>query len=86
MNLTASEQATYVADRVGRGFTAVLMLPIDHKFTVNKPPKNRAGMLPFVRRLDGAAYTGSPNGTTSSNGSSGKKPRWARLFIWTIAR
>jgi hypothetical protein len=68
-NLSAADQSLYVQDRVSRGFNAALTELIEHKFTLQKPPKDLAGHLPFTQRLDGAAYTGSPNGTSSPAGS-----------------
>jgi Protein of unknown function (DUF4038)/Putative collagen-binding domain of a collagenase len=72
VNLNATDQATYLDDRVGRGFDAVLVEAIEHKFTQNKPPLNLAHDLPFTKCLNGSAYTGSPNGTNSANGNSGQ--------------
>jgi hypothetical protein len=68
-NLAASDQQLYLADRTSRGFNSVLTQAIEHKFTLNKPPKDVAGNLPFTTRLDGTPYKGSPNGCTSTNGS-----------------
>jgi hypothetical protein len=45
-NLTASEVDTYLADRKARGFTAVLVNLLEHKFAV-QAPRNRAGDYPF---------------------------------------
>jgi hypothetical protein len=68
-NLTSTEVGQYLDDRLARGFNSVLTEAIEHKFTINKPPQDRGGNLPFSRRLDGAAYTGSPNGCSTPNGS-----------------
>jgi hypothetical protein len=68
-NLVPADQDSYLADRVSRGFNAVLVEAIEHKFTTKKPPMDFASNLPFTRRLDGATYTGSPNGTDSTSGS-----------------
>jgi hypothetical protein len=68
-NLNAADQQVYVLDRVSRGFDSALTELIEHKFTIKKPPMDLAGHLPFTKRLDGAAYTGSPNGTNSTAGS-----------------
>jgi hypothetical protein len=68
-NLTATEIAQYLDDRKARGFTAVLTEAIEHKFTINKPPLDQAGNLPFSKRLDASGYTGSPNGCTTPSGS-----------------
>ncbi len=71
-NLSVSDQKKYFANRVARGFNSVLLTAIEHKGTVNKPPKDFSNALPFSKRLDGAAYTGSPNGTTSASGNDGQ--------------
>lgn len=71
-NLDDSGRATYLNDRVKRGFNAVLQQAIDRRFTVSKPPRDVAGNLPFAKRLDGASYTGSPNGTQTTSGRPGK--------------
>jgi outer membrane lipoprotein-sorting protein len=68
-NLVPADQEAYLADRSGRGFNAVLVEAIEHKFTSKKPPMDFNSNLPFTRRLDSATYTGSPNGTTSTSGS-----------------
>jgi fibronectin type 3 domain-containing protein len=65
-NLVPADQLTYLNDRAGKGFTAVLTAAVDHKSTASKPPQDLAGNLPFSKRLDQAAYTGSPNGCTQS--------------------
>ncbi len=69
LNLNTEDQTIFLNDRVGRHFNSVLFDAIEHKFTQNKPPKNLAGDLPFTKRLDGHAFTGSPNGTTTPNGN-----------------
>ncbi len=56
----------------GQGFNAVSGNVIEHHYTVVKPPKNQNGDLPFTKTLNGSTYTGSPNGTTSSNGTQGQ--------------
>jgi hypothetical protein len=71
-NLTPSDQDFYLNDRTGRGFNAVLIEAIEHKFTANKPPLDFASNLPFSKRLDGATYSGSPNGTTTPAGNAGQ--------------
>lgn len=68
-NLVPADQDTYFADRASRGFNAVIIEAIEHKFTTKKPPMDFASNLPFTRRLDNATYTGSPNGTTSTAGT-----------------
>lgn len=67
-NLTPAEQATYLNDRVSRGFNAVFQQAIDTKFNLNRPPRDIVGNLPFSKRVDGASYTGSPNGNTTESG------------------
>ena len=56
----------------GQGFNAVSGNVIEHHYTVVKPPKNQNSDLPFTKTLNGSTYTGSPNGTTSSNGTQGQ--------------
>jgi len=73
-NLTPADQAFYLTDRTGRGFNAVLQEAIDHKFNASKPPEDIVGNLPFTKRLDNAAYTGTPNGCTSANGNVSQYP------------
>lgn len=68
-NLVRADQDTYLADRAARGFNALIVEAIEHKFTTKKPPMDFASNLPFTRRLDAATYTGSPNGTDSTSGS-----------------
>jgi hypothetical protein len=61
-NLDAANQATYLTDRIAKGFTAVLTPTLEHKYTAMKPPSDLAGNLPFTTRLDGNPFTGSPDG------------------------
>ncbi|HEX6243375.1 MAG TPA: DUF4038 domain-containing protein, partial [Polyangiales bacterium] len=68
-NLVPADQSVYLSDRAGRGFNAVIVEAIEHKFTSKKPPRDFANNLPFTKRLDQAAYTGSPNGTESTSGT-----------------
>lgn len=62
----------FLNDITGKGFNAVSGNVIEHHYTVVKPPKNQAGDLPFTKTLNGSTFTGSPNGTTSSNGTQGQ--------------
>lgn len=64
-NLQPSDQAVYLADRVAKGFTATLLNALEHKGTLNPPPEDFSTNLPFLKRLDGASYAGSPNGITA---------------------
>lgn len=68
-NIDTTDQATYFADRIAKGFTATLLTVIEHKGTLNKPPLDFVSNLPFTKQLGGSTYTGSPNGTTSANGN-----------------
>jgi hypothetical protein len=63
---------SFLATITGQGFNAVSGNAIEHHYSVVKPPKERSGLLPFTKRMDGATYTGTPNGTTSSNGTQGQ--------------
>lgn len=68
-NLSLTDQATYLDDRVAKGFNATFVGCVEHQFTLNKPPLDFDSNLPFTKRLDAATYTGSPNGTTGTNGN-----------------
>jgi len=65
VNLNPTEAATFIRDRTDKGFNSVLIYLTEHRFTSNKPPANYKRALPFLKRLDGAPYSGSPNGTTT---------------------
>ena len=69
VNLSATDQATFLDDCVSRGINSVMSNAIEHCFTVVKPPNDVGSNLPFTQRLDAASYTGSPNGTTGTNGT-----------------
>ncbi len=69
VNLSAADQATFLDDCVARGITCVMANAIEHYYSVVKPPKDIDGNLPFTQRMDGASYTGSPNGTDGTSGS-----------------
>ncbi len=68
-NLVKADRTTYIANRVSLGFTSTLFEIVEHDFTLKKPPQNISSAQPYLRRLDGSAFTGSPNGTTGANGS-----------------
>lgn len=63
-NISPTDQNTYFTNRQGKGFTAIFHVAIEHFYTLNKAPLDFNSDLPFTKRLDGATYTGSPNGTT----------------------
>ncbi len=63
---------TFLSTITSQGFNAVSGSAIEHHYTTVKPPKERGGNLPFTKRLDGATYTGSPNGTTGASGTQGQ--------------
>ena len=46
-NLTFAEAQTYLSDRQAKGFNAILVNLLEHKFAVN-PPRNRNGDAPFT--------------------------------------
>jgi hypothetical protein len=50
-NLTAAEIDAYLDDRRRRGFDAVLVNLIEHRYAAD-PPRNRAGVAPFRRAGD----------------------------------
>lgn len=63
---------SFLTTITGQGFNSVMMNAIEHHYTVVKPPKERGGNLPFTKRLDGATYTGTPNGCSNANGTQGQ--------------
>ncbi len=63
---------SFLTDITGKGFNAVSGNAIEHHYSVVKPPKERGGNLPFTKKMDGTTYTGTPNGTTSANGTQGQ--------------
>lgn len=64
--------SSYFSTLVSQGFNAVMGNAIEHHYSVVKPPKERGGLLPFSQRMDGATYTGSPNGTSGAAGTQGQ--------------
>lgn len=72
VNVATTDINTFLNVITGQGFNGVMMNIIEHHYTVVKPPSNVAGRLPFTKRLDGASYTGSPNGTTGAAGTQGQ--------------
>jgi hypothetical protein len=72
VNIPIAGLNSYLNTITSQGFNCVLMEAIAHCFTLVKPPKERGGLLPFTQRLDGSAFTGSPNGTTGANGTQGQ--------------
>lgn len=73
-NLSVTDQNTYLADRLAKGFNSTLLTSIEHNGTLNKPPLDFVSNLPFTNQLGGSTYTGSPNGTLAAAGNSGQ---WA---------
>lgn len=72
VNLPLASVTSYFSTLVSQGFNSLMGNAIEHHYTVVKPPKERSGLLPFTQRLDGATYTGSPNGTTGAAGTQGQ--------------
>lgn len=72
VNIPLSGVSSYFSTLVSQGFTAVMGNAIEHHYTTVKPPKERGGLLPFTQRMDGTAYTGSPNGTANAAGTQGQ--------------
>jgi hypothetical protein len=65
-NLTYDEADKYLSNRQAKGFNTVLAELIEHKYAQGGKgkkfegvPKNRAGALPFVKRVGGGSYNGS---------------------------
>ena len=60
VSLTASNVDTYLANRAAKGFNTLLVELVERKARAGSPaPANKAGALPFVKQLGGAAYTGA---------------------------
>lgn len=72
MDIPLSGVSTYFSTLVSQGFNAVSSNAIEHHYTLQKPPKERGGALPFTQRMDGTSFTGSPNGTTGAAGTQGQ--------------
>lgn len=69
VNLTTADQITFLNNCVTVGVNAVMANAIEHHYSVVKAPKNIDGDLPFTQTMNGASYTGSPNGTPAASGT-----------------
>ncbi len=69
VNMPTGSVASYLNTITGQGFNAVMMNAIEHHYSVVKPPKDVDGNLPFTLTMNGATYTGSPNGTPAASGT-----------------
>ncbi len=54
-----AEYRAFIADSVARGYDAIEMHVLNHDPRGHHPPFNGAGVLPFSKRLDGAAWSGA---------------------------
>lgn len=72
VDIPLTSVSAYFSALVSQGFNALMGNAIEHHYSIVNPPKERSGLLPFTQRLDGAAYTGSPNGATSTTGTQGQ--------------
>jgi hypothetical protein len=72
VDIPLSDINNFLTTITGQGFNSVMMNVIEHHYTTVKPPKERGGNLPFTKCLDGTTFTGSPNGTTGTNGTQGQ--------------
>ena len=72
VDIPLSGVASYFSTLASQGFNAILGNAIEHHYTVVKPPAERGGEMPFTQRMDGATYTGSPNGTSGAAGTQGQ--------------
>src|SRR5215510_3584780 len=88
VNLSPTDLAAFLRDRTHKGFNAVNVNLIEHRFTSSKPPENYNHALPFLKRLDGGAYNGSPNGTTTPTPAGFAADPYAlpRFGIWSGPR
>ncbi len=85
VNIPLAGVNSYFSTLVSQGFNALMGNAIEHHFTVVKPPKERSSLLPFTQRMDGTTFTGSPNGTTNTNGTQGQFASDAYTSIGTQA-
>lgn len=74
VNIPLAGVASFLNGIIAQGFSAVMMNAIEHHYTTANPPKERSGLLPFTKTLNGASYTGSPDGTTGAAGTQGQFP------------
>jgi len=66
ISLSPTDYQTYFSDTLSRGYDAIEMIALTHDSRANHPPFNGHNDMPFLKRLDGAAWTGS---LTYSNAS-----------------
>lgn len=85
VDIPLSGVSSYFSTLVSQGFNSLMGNAIEHHFTIVKPPKERGSLLPFTQRMDGTTFTGSPNGTTNTNGTQGQFAADAYTSISTQA-
>lgn len=59
MALSPSDRDLYLDDRLARGFTTIEVWATNRHGNLPTEPRNIAGALPFLKRLDGADWTGA---------------------------
>ncbi|MBI3852477.1 MAG: DUF4038 domain-containing protein [Verrucomicrobia bacterium] len=59
ISLTNTDYQTFITDSVSRGYNSIEMHVLDHDPRGNQPPFNGNGDLPFLKRLDGANWSGT---------------------------
>ncbi len=59
VSLAAPDYQAFIDDSVTRGYDAVEMHVLNHDPRGNRPPFGGNGALPFLRRLDGATWSGA---------------------------
>jgi len=59
ISLPPADFTTFLNDTLSRGYNALEMHVIDHDPRGNNPPRNGNGDLPFLKRLDGAPWSGA---------------------------
>ena len=62
-SLKQTEYKTFLNDTAAKGYTAIEFHVINHDERGNHPPFAGNNALPFLKNLDGTAYTGGLNGT-----------------------
>src|SRR3954463_15266577 len=58
ISLPPADFTTFLNDTLSRGYNALEMHGLDHDPRGNNPPPNGTGDLPFLKRLDGAPWSG----------------------------
>jgi hypothetical protein len=66
ISLAAADYQTYMNDTVSRGYNSIEMIALTHDSRANHPPRNGNNDLPFLKQLDGAAWSGTLGSSSTS--------------------